>query len=157
MIYLYCTTNVVRRFIKYGDGMSTKDSNVNEAKSGTPAGLKDAMKKATTEMLVLFLLRQKNMYAYEMIQEMARITGGVLTFNTLYLAIYRLQEHGYIAEAEKRIADNRTRVYFAINESGQQYLQALIQEYTLITGVIQNVLSQDGELYKGDDGCTKKS
>lgn len=28
-------------------------------KSGTPAGMRDAMKKATTEMLALFLLRQK--------------------------------------------------------------------------------------------------
>lgn len=54
-------------------------------KSGTLAGMRDAMKKATTEMLILFLLRQKEMYVYEMIQEMARLTGGVLTFNTLYL------------------------------------------------------------------------
>lgn len=120
-----------------------------QPKSGTPDGFKDAMKKATTEMLVLFLLRQKKMYAYEMIQEMARITGGVLTFNTLYLAIYRLQEHGHIAEVEKRIADNRTRVYFDITESGQAYLRALIQEYTLLTGVIQDVLAQDGTLYGG--------
>ena len=38
------------------------------ARSGTPQGMKDAMKKATTEMLVLFMLRQKTMYSYEMMQ-----------------------------------------------------------------------------------------
>ena len=119
-------------------------------KSGTPAGMRDAMKKATTEMLVLFLLRQKNMYAYEMIQEMARVTNGVLTFNTLYLAIYRLVEHGYICEAEKVIAENRTRVYFTITESGQKYYHALAEEYALLTATISGVLAKDGKLY-GED------
>ena len=32
-------------------------------RSGTVAGMKDGLKKATTDMLVLFLLRQKPMYA----------------------------------------------------------------------------------------------
>ncbi len=58
-------------------------------RSGTVAGMKDGLKKATTDMLVLFLLRQKPMYAYEMLQEMARLSDGVLQFNTLYIAIYR--------------------------------------------------------------------
>ena len=71
-------------------------------RSGTVAGMKESLKKAVTEMMVLFLLRQKPMYAYEMAQELARLTEGVFTFNTLYLAIYRLQEHGHIAEAGKQ-------------------------------------------------------
>ena len=83
-------------------------------KSGTLAGMRDAMKKATTEMLILFLLRQKEMYVYEMIREMARLTDGVLTFNTLYLAIYRLQEREQIRESERRIVDGRARAYFSI-------------------------------------------
>ncbi|MCI2047309.1 MAG: PadR family transcriptional regulator [Faecalibacterium sp.] len=133
-----------------------KENNTANAKSGTPAGMKDAMKKATTEMLVLFLLRQKNMYVYEMIQEAARITKGVLTFNTLYLAIYRLKERGYIQEDEKRIMENRTRVYFAITESGQAYLQALLQEYRQTTQAIDSLLQQDGKLY-GGSACTKEN
>ena len=92
------------------------------ARSGTPQGMKDAMKKATTEMLVLFMLRQKTMYSYEMMQEIARLTDGVLTFNTLYLAVYRLQDHGYIVEQEKRIVDGRARAYLAITEAGRTYL-----------------------------------
>lgn len=121
-------------------------------KSGTAAGMRDAMKKATTEMLVLFLLRQKNMYVYEMIQEMARLTSGTLTFNTLYIAIYRLQERGFIREAEKCIAENRTRVYFAITEKGQAYLRELIAEYTATTHAIDELLARDGTLYTEEEG-----
>lgn len=117
-------------------------------KSGTPAGMHEAMKRATTEMLVLFLLRQKSMYAYEMIQEMARLTNGVMTFNTLYIAIYRLQEREFICEAEKRVMENRVRVYFAITEKGRKYLGQLMEEYTSTTRAIDALLAQDGRLYQ---------
>ena len=108
-------------------------------------------------MMVLFLLRQKKMYVYEMAQELARLTEGIYTFNTLYLAIYRLQEHGHITEAGKQEADNRIRVYFQITDSGQQYLDELIQTYHQMTGALNTLLAQDGTLYKGDSfPCTKK-
>lgn len=120
-------------------------------KSGTLAGMRDAMKKATTEMLILFLLRQKEMYVYEMIQEMARLTDGVLTFNTLYLAIYRLQEREQIRESERRIVDGRVRAYFTITTKGQEYLQSLMEEYRIMTGAINSLLVRDGQLYRGGD------
>ena len=118
-------------------------------KSGTLAGMRDAMKKATTEMLILFLLRQKEMYVYEMIREMARLTDGVLTFNTLYLAIYRLQEREQIRESERRIVDGRARAYFSITPKGQEYLQSLMEEYRIMTGAINSLLVRDGQLYRG--------
>ena len=90
-------------------------SQTSKKRSGTVAGMKDGLKKATTDMLVLFLLRQKPMYAYEMLQEMARLSDGVLQFNTLYIAIYRLQEHGYISPSETVVTEsNRTEYIFRL-------------------------------------------
>ena len=66
--------------------------------SGTPASIREALKKATTEMLVLYVLRRKSMYTYEMMQEIDRMSEGKITFNTLYQAIYRLQSFHYIEE-----------------------------------------------------------
>lgn len=110
--------------------------------------MRESLKKAVTEMMVLFLLRQRPMYVYEMSQELARLTGGVYTFNTLYLAIYRLQEHGHITETGKREADNRIRVYFALTEEGQRYLDELLPVYREMTGALDALLAQDGKLYK---------
>lgn len=118
------------------------------SRSGTAAGMRDSIKKAFTEMMVLFLLRQKPMYVYEMSQEMSRLTGGVYTFNTLYLAIYRLQEHGHIAEAGKQEADNRVRVYFKLTDAGQRYLDELLPTYREMIGALDALLAQDGKLYK---------
>ena len=42
--------------------------------SGTPASIREALKKATTEMLVLYVLRRKSMYTYEMMQEIDRMS-----------------------------------------------------------------------------------
>ena len=65
-------------------------SQTSKKRSGTVAGMKDGLKKATTDMLVLFLLRQKPMYAYEMLQEMARLSDGVLY---CYLSATRARLH----------------------------------------------------------------
>ena len=105
--------------------------------SGTPASIREALKKATTEMLVLFVLRQKKMYTYEMMQEISHMSDGKIAFNTLYQAIYRLQSFQYIKED-----GNRIRIYFTITPSGEEYLDKLMEEYHSFTGAVDHVLSQ---------------
>lgn len=129
--------------------MSISSKPTNTQRSGTINGMRENMKKATTEMLVLFLLKQRPMYAYEMIREMARLSEGVFQFNTLYLAIYRLQGYGYVTENEKVITENnRTRVYFSITKEGLVYLQEITREYRLITDTIDKMLRLDGAIYE---------
>ncbi len=130
--------------------MAKKDSS--EKRSGTPASMKESLKKATTEMLVLFMLRQRPMYTYEMMQMIESASKGVITFNTLYLAIYRLQNNGYIQEADKVVSeDNRTRVYFSTTEAGNLYFDEIKKEYMLVTSVIEDILSKDGKLLDRED------
>lgn len=130
--------------------MAKKDSS--EKRSGTPASMKESLKKATTEMLVLFMLRQRPMYTYEMMQMIESASKGIITFNTLYLAIYRLQNNGYIQESEKVVSeDNRTRVYFSITETGNLYFDEIKKEYMLVTSVIEDILSKDGKLLDRED------
>ena len=116
-------------------------------KGGTPQGMRDAFKKTTTEMLVLFMLRQRPMYVYEMAQEVQRLTAGVLTYNTLYLAVYRLQASGCIEEAEKRIEDGRARIYLGITAAGQVYYEQLYAECRTLTAALDGLLARDGALY----------
>ena len=77
-------------------------------RSGTPEGFRESLKKATTEMLVLFLLRRRPMYTYEMMSEIEALSQGVITFNTLYLTIHRLQDFGYVEEQGKVVRSART-------------------------------------------------
>lgn len=115
--------------------------------SGAPESIRESMKKATTEMLVLFLLKQKSMYTYEMMSTVERLSERQITFNTLYQAIYRLQGFGYIEESRKVMSEgNRVRIYYAITDSGRDYLAALIENYHVMTNTIEKILSLDGKI-----------
>ena len=109
-----------------------------EKMSGNPANIQIALKKATTEMMVLHLLRQKLMNAIE------ERSGGDIAFNTLYLSIYRLEENGYIREHEKVMSeDNRVRIYFAITDAGSAYFDELVKGYLRYTAALARVLELD--------------
>ena len=64
--------------------------------AGTPAGIRESLKKATTEMLVLFLLERKPMYTYEMMQTIKLMSDGKISLTNLYIAIYRLEDFQFI-------------------------------------------------------------
>ena len=117
---------------------------VEPADSSDTSGFKNLMKRATTEMLVLLVLRKRPMYTYEMMSALERKSGGYLSFNTLYLAIYRLRELLFIEESNKTVSgDNRVRVYFTITEAGIEYLENLISEYKKFSDVIDDILVWD--------------
>ena len=98
-------------------------------KKASPSRFQVSMKKATTEMLTLFLLRQKPMYTYEMIQTIEQLSGGV---------------DKYIQEAYQELSeDNRTRIYFSITPEGSQYLDQLIQEYRTFTQTIEDIFQRE--------------
>ena len=110
-----------------------------EKTSGSPANIQIALKKATTEMMVLHLLRQKPMYTYEMMNAIEERSGGDIVFNTL--SIYRLEENGYIREHEKVMSeDNRVRIYFAITDAGSAYFDELVKGYLRYTAALARVL-----------------
>ena len=101
-------------------------------------------------MPVLFLLKQKSMYTYEMRSTVEKLSEGQITFNTLYQAIYRLQGFGYIEESRKVMSEgNRVRIYYAITDPGRDYLTALIENYHVMTNTIEKILSLDGKICEG--------
>lgn len=115
-----------------------------QPKSGTPGGIRDSLKKATTEMMVLSLLKEKPMYTYEMMAAIEARSNGVITFNTLYQSIYRLDNFGYIREHGKLVSeDNRVRIYFAITDAGQDYLEKITHEYLTFTNSVDALLGLD--------------
>ena len=84
---------------------------------------------------------KRQMYTYEMMNEIEALSQGVITFNTLYLTIHRLQDFGYVEEQGKVVSeDNRVRLYFAITPKGEGYLAALIREYRQYTDTVDQIL-----------------
>lgn len=121
--------------------------------SGTPASIHEALKKATTEMLLLYVLQKNPMYTYEIMQTIERMSEGQITFNTLYQAIYRLQGFQYIREEEKVLSErNRVRIYFGITDAGRAYLEQIMVEYRSFTSAVDRIL--DTEIAGKEDVCS---
>ena len=96
--------------------------------AGTPAGIRESLKKATTEMLVLFLLERKPMYTYEMMQTIKLMSDGKISLTNLYIAIYRLEDFQFIRKDFEELSD------------GRLYLRRLIDEYREFTQAVEEIL-----------------
>lgn len=107
--------------------------------------LEENLKKALTELLVLFLLNEKECYIVELTEALRQRSGGALDIVFPYGAIYRLENEGYIQETRKRIApDGRRRQYVGITDRGQAYLSVLLKGYRQFIGGVDAIL-------KGED------
>lgn len=112
----------------------------------TAASLEDNLKKALTELLVLFLLRQREYYIGELTTEIERRSGGALSIVFPYGVIYRMTRAEYITESRKRTApDGRLRQYYRITDSGRQYLDQLLKVYQRFILGVSDVLNAEGE------------
>ena len=103
--------------------------------------LEENLKKALTELLVLFLLSEKECYIGELTELIRQRSNGALEVVFPYGAIYRLEKDGYIDETRKRIApDGRRRQYVGITELGRKYLTAQLACYRQFIGGVDAIL-----------------
>ena len=111
-------------------------------RSGSSAGMEDNLKKSVTEMLVLLLLREREMYAGEITAELNRRSGGLCGIVFPYSTLYRMLDFGYLCEqSPKRVApDGRRRQYYRITAEGRAHLNNLLACYRRFTGGVEAVL-----------------
>ncbi len=103
-------------------------------------------KKGSIEMLLLHILSAKgDCYGYQLSQIIKNTSGGELDFpvGSLYPALYKLIENGYITDYKKRCGKRLIRVYYHIEPSGVERLDYLVTEYNKTSQSIQLILNKD--------------
>ena len=96
--------------------------------------LETTLKKATIEMLLLNLLKEQDMYGYQLSQELKKRSSGLYTIleGSMYPILYRLNDSGYISFFEKKVGRRQTRIYYHLEDNGLMYLdnlQTSFQQY----------------------------
>ena len=97
--------------------------------------------KGSTNLLVLSLLENENMYGYQMIKKLSQKSENVfeLQEGTLYPILHSLEEKNYISS----YWDNsgiKKRKYYTITKEGKKHLKDKKEEWTIFsTGVNQVV------------------
>ena len=79
-------------------------------------GVTENLKRGVTELVLLGLLTQQDMYGYEMAQALRDRSSGkfVLLETSMYPTLYRLQDHHYISSYEELVGRRRKRTYYHI-------------------------------------------
>lgn len=103
---------------------------------------KSNFRRGSVELLILYLLSQKDYYGYELSQTIKEQSDSILNIpvGSLYPALYKLIDSGYISDYKKQVGRRLIRVYYHIEESGIQRLNMLIDDYNSTVAAIQQVL-----------------
>lgn len=102
----------------------------------------DNLKRGSVELVLLTLLNERDMYGYELCQEINNRSNSsyVMSETSLYPALYRLAKKGYISNYDEKAGKRRFRVYYHLEPSGIEYLECCLREYCKTIHGILNIL-----------------
>ncbi|AHG92256.1 transcriptional regulator, PadR-family (plasmid) [Gemmatirosa kalamazoonensis] len=88
--------------------------------------LTDALKKGSTEFLILSLLAAEPRHGYELQKLIESRSRGVLTFNvaSLYPLLYKMEDRGWIVGRWVEKAGERRKRYYRLTAAGRDALEA---------------------------------
>ena len=109
-------------------------------------GVSENLKRGVTELVLLGLLARRDMYGYEMSQELQTRSGGkfILQESSMYPTLYRLEDKGYITVTKQQVGKRRTRMYYHLEPTGRDYLQSSVAEYLAMQEGIRAILTSCG-------------
>ena len=118
--------------------------------------LEENLKRGILEMLILKMLSERDMYVYQMINEMNTRGRGLINIKegSLYGPIYRLVDKKYISETRVLVGKRRTRVYYHMEPLGLEHLSVIKDVYSKIMEGVEFIMnySADGS---SDESATK--
>lgn len=97
----------------------------------------------STTMLILKLLEKKDMYGYQMIEELHRQSNETFTLKagTLYPILHGLEQGGMVEAYDANAESGRVRKYYHITKKGKKMLSEKEEEWNQYTNAVKNVLN----------------
>lgn len=111
-------------------------------------------KKGAVEMLLLHILKKKgDCYGYQLSQLIKTTSDDYLIIpeGSMYPALYKLIDKGYISDYKKQVGKRLIRVYYHIEKTGEERLADLIIEYRKTNESIEKILNHPFD-YTDDKG-----
>ena len=94
-----------------------------------------------SELMVLRLLQDQEMYGYEIVQAIAARTRQVLSpgEGVIYPLLHGLEKDGALKSRRKTVG-GRSRIYYSLTARGAKRLTAMTDHWTALTGAVGAVL-----------------
>lgn len=97
----------------------------------------------STTMLVLALLKEKEMYGYQIIEELEQRSNNVFQMKegTLYPILHTLEKDKLVIAKEREAANGRTRRYYHITSLGLKALEEKKAEWNVYSSAVTAILA----------------
>lgn len=108
--------------------------------------------KQNIEMILLSILMDGDYYGYQLTQLINGYSKNLIEIpeSSLYPALYRLLEKGYVSDKKVKIKVRQQRIYYHIESAGYEYYQTLLDEYNRLNNGILNILNRT-EIVEADN------
>ena len=100
------------------------------------------LKRGSMELLILSLLEGRARHGYEVGKLLEQRSGGLLEFrvSTLYSALYRMEDRGWIKGRWVEKAGERRRCFYTLTPDGRVALEAQRREWRDFAAVVNQVI-----------------
>jgi transcriptional regulator len=103
---------------------------------------KSDLLQGTLDLLILKTLELEPMHGWGITQRIQQVSQDVLQVNqgSLYPALHRLEEQGFIAAGWKRSENNRTAKYYELTKAGRKQLAAEKENWVRLSGAVARIV-----------------
>jgi PadR family transcriptional regulator PadR len=93
------------------------------------------------ELLILRLLREREMYGYELVQAIRAASGDeiLLAEGVVYPVLHALERNGALS-ARRQTVQGRSRIYYSVTPSGAERLEGLTAQWRRLNSSIGAIL-----------------
>jgi len=102
--------------------------------------------QGTLDLLVLKSLQIEPQHGFGIVQRIQQLSSDVLRIEqgSLYPALYRLEERGWVASEWRSTEHNRRAKYYALTRTGRKQLEAEEASWARLSGAVNQVLALAG-------------
>jgi PadR family transcriptional regulator PadR len=95
------------------------------------------------ELLVLRLLRDREMYGYEIVQAIRDASSDTIVFaeGVIYPLLHSLERDGALT-TRRQTVNGRSRVYYSVTPSGAGRLATIVEQWNDLNGTIADILAE---------------
>ncbi len=99
--------------------------------------------QGTLDLLVLKTLTRGSQHGCGITMHIETVTGGALRFQegSLYPALQRMQNQGWVTAEWKKTENNRRARYYTLTEAGRRQLEAEQEHWNRVTEAVALVLN----------------
>ena len=104
-----------------------------------------ALLQGTLDLIVLRALSTMGpLHAYALATRLAQVSDHPLTLNqgTLYPALVRLEDHGWIKGSWQKTESNREAKYYRITKAGEGELKRQAEKWRRLSGLVNKLLTE---------------